>query len=115
MQNFTWVCFDCKASYRRGFTPSEVRCGICGKECAYLGTKVPIPRRANVTGWAALRGRYFENEREYERQWYEARRQATHETEREIARLEALPPNAGRRSAVKRLRKRLPSPVVVSR
>jgi hypothetical protein len=66
-----------------------------------------------VSGWAALRARYQENERDYQRTWFEARRQAIHEIEREIVRLESLPSNPGRQSLLKKLRKSLTDPPVM--
>ena len=87
----SWVCFDCRASYRRQPHISEVACAKCGQLCTYLGTKVPIPRKANEKAWELLRTAHLQRQRNYLADVYRERVAFTHSVAREIARLSALP------------------------
>jgi hypothetical protein len=107
VSRYAWVCFACRAAFRREAIDPSVRCAACGKPCSCLGTKVPIPRKTNRKAWDMLSERYFREKREYASLEHEYRVRRKHETEREIARLEALPPNAGRKVAIRELRKKL--------
>ena len=103
----TWACFECRTTVRRQPSAESVRCASCGKDCEHLGTKVPIPRKTDKKGWEALLERFLRTKREVAQDIYERRVELTHATEREIARLETLPHNEGRRVAVRELKKRL--------
>ena len=103
----SWVCFDCRASYRRQPHISEVACAKCGQLCTYLGTKVPIPRKANEKAWELLRTAHLQRQRNYLADVYRERVAFTHSVAREIARLSALPANPGRQSLLRELKKAL--------
>lgn len=80
---------------------------MCGKPCECIGYKTPIPPRTKIKEWGALRDWFFGLKRStiLRRQVTRVRRK--HYLEREIARVGALEPNEGRRSAIEQLREQL--------
>src|SRR5687768_11775288 len=105
MSNYAWVWFDCRAAFRHSPDAPEVRCATCGEQCECIGYKTPVPRKSDQKEWVALRQRFYRARRENAQRQQEFLVRKTHELEREIARLESLPVNAGRSTAVKELRK----------
>lgn len=57
MSNRTYVCFECRTSYRDEFGKRRV-CATCGKDCRCLDWRARIPKAGNVKGWARLFERY---------------------------------------------------------
>lgn len=50
-----WVCTDCRRSVRRTpFDERDVLCPECGQLCEDIGSKRPVPRRADADSWKAL-------------------------------------------------------------
>jgi hypothetical protein len=72
-----------------------------------LGTKIPVPPKANIKAWEQLRISYYESKHQRLQSEQESKVRRIHELEQEIGRLEALPTNPGRTAAVRTLRKRL--------
>lgn len=107
MSMHTWACFDCLKTFRREPSAGFVRCASCGQGCSHLGTKTPIPRRTDRKAWDALIERFLRIDREVSREMYESRVAQAHRVEREIARIDAMPENAGRRVTLRELKKRL--------
>jgi hypothetical protein len=84
-----------------------VSCAACGRPCAYLGYKIPVPPKAKLREWAALREQLARGRM---RQQLDAEAFAVryrHDLEQEIVRLETLPSNEGRAKRIRSLRKRL--------
>lgn len=111
MNNHTWVCFPCHTAARRKAGIENVLCRQCAQACEWLGTKIPVPPKADHKAWDQLRVSYYESRRQelLNKREYQVRH--VHELEQEIARLEALPQNPGRLAAIRTLRKRLASAV----
>ena len=108
MGTAAWVCFDCRSAVRRNTAfHGEVPCPICGKECAYLGYKIPVPPKQKVREWSALREQLSREQIARELYEHETAVRRRHDLEQEIARLEALPANPGRARAAQLLRRQL--------
>src|SRR5688572_8815327 len=107
MSNYAWVCFSCRTASRRSPIAKNVRCRQCTGQCECLGYKIPVPPKSKVREWAALAEAFYASRRRYVVGQQKLRVRRVHDTEREIARLESLPPNEGRADAIKRLRKQL--------
>jgi uncharacterized Zn finger protein (UPF0148 family) len=108
MGNAAWICFDYRSAVRRSTTfAGEVSCPICGKPCAYLGYKIPVPPKARAREWAALHQQLSHALMKMEQDAEASAVRYKHSLEQEIARLEAMSPNKGRAQAAKRLRKHL--------
>lgn len=108
MGNAAWICFDCRSAVRRSTTfTGEVSCPICGKSCAYLGYKIPVPPKAKTREWAALHQQLSHALMKMEQDAEASAVRYKHSLEQEIVRLEAMPSNKGRAQAARQLRKRL--------
>src|SRR5690348_17148847 len=107
MSNFAWVCFDCRMTVRRHGSADNVRCSGCAQPCDCLGYKVPIPAKTKTKAWEAMRERFYRRRREYWLKAQESNVRSTHDIEREIVRLEAMPRSRGRSVRVTYLKKRL--------
>jgi hypothetical protein len=108
MGTAAWVCFDCRAAVRRSTAfAGEIPCPTCGKLCAYLGYKIPVPPKDKQREWSALRDQLARERMQRELATDAAAVRARHELEQEIARLEAMPANEGRAKAIRLLRRRL--------
>lgn len=51
MSNRTWVCLNCRKSYRRSQSVESVACGICHQTCEYVHWKIHIPSPKHEKGW----------------------------------------------------------------
>ena len=108
MGTAAWVCFNCRSAVRRNTAfRGQVPCSICGKECTYLGYKIPVPPKQKVREWSALREQLSRERLAREVQEHEMAVRRRHELEQEITRLEAMPANPGRMRAVQLLRRQL--------
>ncbi len=108
MGNAAWVCFDCRAAVRRSIAfAGEVPCSACGRPCAYLGYKIPVPPKSKLREWAALREQLAHGrmQQQLDAEAFAVRHR--HDLEQEIVRLETLPANEGRARKIRSLRKRL--------
>lgn len=107
MSNYDWVCFSCRMAVRRPSDAPDVKCPSCGEACDCIGYKLRIPPKTREKDWETLRQSYHRFEQERRSLQERTRRFHIHYLETEIARLDALPPNDGRKTAVKQLKKRL--------
>ena len=107
MSNYAWVCFNCRVTVRRHGTAKNVRCSTCALPCHCLGWQTPIPPKSKDKDWEALRENYFGLLRERALNSQVELVRHRHELEQEIRRLEAMPENTGRTSAIKKLKKEL--------
>lgn len=108
MSNKKWVCFDCRIAVRRSQgNTSDVLCPECGKQCSYIGHKIPVPPKNKVREWQQLHVQLHQETVKTEVAKTQRLVRRKHELEREIMRLEAMPKNEGRTKAVKQLRKKL--------
>ena len=107
MSNKKWVCFACRTAVRRsqGGT-SDVLCPECGKQCSYIGYKIPVPPKAKVREWKQLQEQLHQDKSKTEIARTQSLVRRKHELEREIVRLDAMPKNEGRTKAIKQLRKK---------
>ena len=56
MNNDSWVCFDCRESYRRAIGyDKEVNCVKCSGSCQNIGHQVHIPKKSDSKSWKRLR------------------------------------------------------------
>src|SRR5688572_20496903 len=102
MGTAAWVCFDCRAAVRRSSAfAGAVSCPTCGKPCAYLGYKIPVPPKAKAREWAALHQQLSHERLQRELDAETSAVRCKHDLEQEIARLEAMPANEGRAQAVR--------------
>ena len=108
MGTAAWVCFDCRAAVRRSTAfAGPVPCPTCAKACSYLGYKIPVPPKDKPRAWSALRNQLARERIQRELAADVAAVRARHDLEQEIARLEAMPANAGRTRTIQLLRRRL--------
>lgn len=107
MSNHVWVCFDCRQSVRRPSHDPDVRCPSCGAPCTRLGTKIEIPPKSKATRWKALRERFYRTSYAWASYQHRLRVRRTHELEREIARLSALPESEGLLARIRQLQSSL--------
>jgi len=107
MSNYAWVCFHCRSAARRPGSATDVRCPSCGNSCERIGYKTPIPPKSKLKEWEALRSLGHRRRQEDLARRTRDRVRQTHFLEKEILRLESMPPNPGRTIAVKLLKKRL--------
>lgn len=103
-----WGCVDCRIAVRRNTVfVGEVPCPTCGKLCSYLGYKIPVPPKDKRREWSALHQRLAHEHSERNLAADKAAVRSRHDLEQEIARLEAMPTNEGRTTAIRLLRCRL--------
>ena len=107
MSNHAWVCFSCRAAVRREGSSRRVLCLACGRNCECIGYKTPVPPKSKPKEWERLRRAFHEARRSALLKREQARVRRVHDLEQEIARLEALPSNPGRRGTIAHLRTRL--------
>lgn len=107
MNNYDWVCFSCRMAVRRPSDAPDVACPSCGEACNCIGYKLRIPPKTREKDWDALRLTHNHIVQDRRTQQERTRRFHIHYLETEITRLEDLPPNDGRKAAVKQLKKRL--------
>jgi hypothetical protein len=67
MSNRTWVCLDCRKSFRRNQTASAVACAQCGRACEYVHWKLHIPSPSKRKEWEAFWTQYLFEKREIRR------------------------------------------------
>ena len=75
--------------------------------CVSLGYKTPIPSKQDLRAWRELQQAETEKKQRQAAAAQRARVRQRHALEQEISRLEAMPKNAGRASAIRTLRRRL--------
>lgn len=103
-----WVCFECRIAVRRNTQyRGQVPCPECGKRCAYLGYKIPVPPKSKPRLWQQLQVQLARERAEAHQQAVLNNTRLRHELEREIARIKRLPTNPGRRSLLRQLQNRL--------
>lgn len=107
MSNYAWVCFLCRSAVRRAGDATDVRCPSCGKSCECIGFRTPVPPKSKAKEWEALRAFYYRRRQENLERQTKDRVRRIHGLEKEILRLESMPPNDGRTKAVELLKKRL--------
>lgn len=108
MSTAAWICFHCRTAVRRDtLHRSAVPCPTCGKPCSYLGYKIPVPPKRKRRDWLRLREQLVHERTERDLCAEQRKVRHRHDLEREIARLEALPPNTSRARSIHVLRKRL--------
>src|SRR5437868_4898168 len=107
MSNCHWVCFACREAVRRPGSSEDVRCPSCSSPCQNIGYKTPVPPKSKPKLWQALEASYVEARQSYAARSKLATVRRIHELEKEIARIQSLPANPGRRELIKSLSKQL--------
>jgi hypothetical protein len=103
-RNNNWVCFACRVVIRKPSGITQLpKCPDCGSECFFLGHKVEVPNQRNLRAWRELHLDCRERELNRREKSSQEKVRRTHDIEQEIARIKALPENAGRRSYIKGL------------
>ena len=67
MSNRTWVCLDCRKSYRRDQLVTAVACARCGRSCEYVHWKLHIPSPRKRKEWDEFWTQYLFEKREIRR------------------------------------------------
>ncbi|WP_163836716.1 hypothetical protein [Spartinivicinus ruber] len=105
MNNFTWVCFDCRVSYRRPKKHNSlVICSICKENCYNIGDATPVPKRRETKKWQQLRKSYSDLVRNGLPSEIETVR-LKHDIEQGEARLEVLRKSQNRKATLKKIDK----------
>ncbi|MES2888293.1 MAG: hypothetical protein V4739_09815 [Pseudomonadota bacterium] len=107
MSNHHWVCFTCREAVRRPGGSPDVRCPTCAVPCQSIGCKTPVPPKSKRQLWQALEADRAQAQREGNASARLASVQQVHALEKELARIESLPDNPGRRALIKQLHKQL--------
>lgn len=106
--NHNFVCFDCRVNVRRSkLAEMAPLCPACGRECASLGYKMPIPSKEDLAAWKRLSDDFREAKRHLVMVQDAKRVALTHEIERKLKLLELQPKNPGRERAIRDLKRRL--------
>jgi hypothetical protein len=106
--NTTWACFECREAVRRPrYNCVAVNCACCGQPCRNIGHRIRLPSKRAVKAWEQLRLSLQQQLVEDAERRHRHRVRSIHRIEREIARLQVLPANEGRRKQIGLLRKRL--------
>lgn len=108
--NHNWVCFECHYSTRQQkHTDHTPKCPECGDDCYCLGYKVEIPKKSDSKKWKEIKEESRRRDLEAALARSESKVRSIHRIEKEIARLEAMDENEGRRAQIKKLKKDLTS------
>jgi hypothetical protein len=107
MSSVTFACFTCRTAQRRSDRPRVLPCKKCHEPMAFLGMKIPVPAASKRKDWQKLEESYHAAARAALQVQARSQVERIHDLEREIHRLEALPENPGRATAIKELRKQL--------
>ncbi|MBI3828809.1 MAG: hypothetical protein HY291_04790 [Planctomycetes bacterium] len=107
MATTAWVCFDCRVALRRpcGYYRREVLCTLCRQPCINISYKIPIPPKQKKRQWAALFEQLMRQKREQIVSTQQAKMRRKRALIQEIARLESMPANEGRKKAIRLLHK----------
>lgn len=104
MSNHTWACFNCRVALRRpAIFKGPLKCPECGMECDDLGTKIPVPTKADIKGWQQVREHYRNLCASRAAAQIKYKRDRKNYLEQQIKKLERLPENQGRTSLLKQL------------
>ena len=63
MKNRTWVCLNCKKSYRRNSSVSKLLCPQCKNACEYVDWKIHIPSPKKKKEWETFWKKYLTERR----------------------------------------------------
>jgi hypothetical protein len=108
MSKRNWVCFDCRSVVRReDYRAEVVVCATCSQPRVNIGYKIPIPKKSRGKEWEVLRAQHLSEQRAIALRHRREQARHRHSLGQEIERLELLPPNQGRRKAIRLLRKQL--------
>ena len=114
MSSRSWICFDCRKGIRREAAYSQepsndqvVSCPDCGGSCQYLGYKILVPPRRDVTAWEVLRKDLYAAALADQAERIQAAVRKRHEIERQITELQTRPANPERTRLIRRLRREL--------
>ena len=64
MSNRTWVCLDCRKSFRRDVGVRRLACAQCGRACEEVDWKLHIPSPTKKKEWGAFWTQYLFEKRE---------------------------------------------------
>ncbi len=108
MGTAAWVCFECRNAVRRNTQyVGDVPCPNCGRLCAYLGYRIPVPPKRKRREWSKLREQLSRERAAQALAAQHARQDERIALSREIERLAAKGPNPGRAAMIRRLQRRL--------
>jgi hypothetical protein len=95
--NNNWVCFKCRMAKRQPTTLVQVpMCIACDNPMFCLGYKVEVPAKEAIDAWKRLWDECSERDHHDRAHRAAEKVRRTHETEREIRRLQGLPENPDR-------------------
>lgn len=109
MANATFICWHCHTAYRSEILAKDTvrRCAECGREIEWVSTKVEIPRKTDKKAWEALRDDLLSRRDKHIKAERSIRRRTINHYKEQIAKLESLPENEGRRKAIRTFEKKL--------
>jgi len=104
MKNNTWVCFDCRESYRRTVSLEiGVKCAKCQNECLNLGYHIPVPRKRDLKAWSRLRNDLAEQGRRLSLGSEIETVRMAHDIEQNEWRLDVISKSSNRDAALKKI------------
>ena len=104
MNNNSWVCFECRESYRRDKAhKGDVGCAKCNSLCKNIGDSTPVPKKRGVKEWRDLRESINKQERESQLHSSIESVRIMHDIEQGEERLGALEKGNNRESTLKKI------------
>ncbi len=105
MNNYNWVCFECRYSKRQSKAKQDTpKCVFCKRELYNIGYKVKIPKKTDLEGWSKIKKTSFERDIKYLEQKTVGDIRQKHEIEKEIVRIEKLNNNKENRRKINDLK-----------
>jgi len=104
MNNNSWVCFECRESYRRDKQyKGNVACAKCNCLCTNIGDCTPVPRKRELKAWKYLRESINKQARQSQLHSDIELVRIKHDIEQGEERIEALDKGRDRESTLKKI------------
>ena len=104
MNNNSWVCFECRESYRRDKAhKGGVDCAKCNSLCKNIGDCTPVPKKRDVKAWQDLRESINKQERQSQLHSSIESVRIMHDIEQGEERIDALEKGKDREGTLKKI------------